>query len=291
MFFFDLGKLPGQQSMLVFHALARMDIEALVIVSPQRPLVSIGYFQDAAQEIDIPFCRGAGIPVMRRELGGGATYLDENQIFYQLIWKKENRFFPRAVDDIFPWFSEAPVETYKTFGIQAEYRPLNDIITAEGKKIAGQGGGNVGECMVFVGGILLDFDCKTMSRILRVPNEQFRDKVYKIMEENLTTMKKELGSLPDRKEVVAVLRDQFEKRLGKLEKGSLKAELIQQMEELETWMTSEQFLHQKTPRVPQGVKIKEGMELLYGNEEKIHSPGMESGDFTETILTSVKQSH
>jgi lipoate-protein ligase A len=264
MLFFDLGKLPGQQSMLVFHTLARMGIEALVIVSPQNPLVSIGYFQDAAQEIDIPYCRAAGIPFMRREVGGGATYLDENQIFYQLIWKKENRLFPRAVDEISPWCSEAPIKTYKAFGIEAEYRPLNDIITAEGRKIAGQGGGVIEECMVFVGGILLDFDCKTMSRVLRVPDERFRNRIYRTMEENITTMKKELGILPERKEVVAVLRDQFKKRLGKLEKGFLTGELIQGMKELEVRMTSEEFLYQKTPRVPKGIKIKEGLELPYG---------------------------
>ena len=59
MFFFDLGKLPGQQSMLIFHALARMGIEALVLVSPKIPLVSIGYFQDAPQEVDLKYCREA----------------------------------------------------------------------------------------------------------------------------------------------------------------------------------------------------------------------------------------
>jgi len=37
-----LGKLPGQQSMLIFHALARMGFEGLVIVSPKIPLVSVG---------------------------------------------------------------------------------------------------------------------------------------------------------------------------------------------------------------------------------------------------------
>jgi len=88
MLLFDLGKLPGQQSMLIFHALAGLGIEALVIVSPKIPLVSIGYFQDAEQEVDLPYCRESGIPFMRREVGGGATYLDENQVFYQLIWRK-----------------------------------------------------------------------------------------------------------------------------------------------------------------------------------------------------------
>jgi lipoate---protein ligase len=264
MLFFDLGKLPGQESILVFHALARLGIEALVLVSPQSPLASIGYFQNAAQEIDLPFCSTARIPVMRREVGGGTAYLDDNQIFYQLIWKKENPLFPRAMDEIFPWFSESPVETYRAFGIRADFRPASDIVTKEGRKIAGQGGGDVGECRVFVGGILLDFDYRTMSRILKVPDEGFREKVWKIMEENLTTMKKELGEIPPRNEIVAVLREKFEQKLGRLEQASLNPEITTKMKDLEPWMTSDEFLHQKTPRAPKGVKIKEGLELIYG---------------------------
>jgi lipoate---protein ligase len=261
---FDLGKLPGQQSMLVFHALARMEIEALVIVSPQTPVVSIGYFQDAEQEVDLAYCRENGIPFMRRELGGGATYLDGNQVFYQLIWKRDRPRFPVAIHEIFPWFSEAPVETYRSLGIQAEYRGVNDIITGAGRKIAGEGGGNIGDCMVFVGGILLDFDYKAMSRILKVPDEKFRDKVFKTMEENLTTVKRELGTIPPREEVVAMLRDKFEKKIGRLQPAPFHAGILQRMVELEEWMSSDAFLHKKTPKVPKGVKIKEGLEILYG---------------------------
>jgi lipoate-protein ligase A len=250
--------------MLIFHALARMGVEALVIVSPETPLVSIGYFQDADKEVDISYCKESGIPFMRREVGGGATYLDRGQVFYQLIWRDDNPKFPRAVEDIFPWFSEAPVETYNAFGIQAKYRPINDIVTKEGRKIAGQGGGNIGKCKVFVGGILLDFDYKAMSKILKVPDEKFRDKLFKTMEENLTTMKKELGTIPSRDEVVSVLKEKFGKRLGKLEPASLNPEIHEKMRELELWMTSEEFLHKKTPKIPKGVKIKEGLKILYG---------------------------
>ncbi|MGZ3512657.1 MAG: lipoate--protein ligase family protein [Thermodesulfobacteriota bacterium] len=294
MLFFDLGKLPGQQSMLTFHALARMGIEALVIVSPESPLVSIGYFQDATQEVDLQYCRESGIPFMRREVGGGATYLDENQIFYQLIWKKDNLKFPRAVDEIYPWFSQAPVETYRAFGIESEFRVVNDIITKTGRKIAGEGGGNIGDCMVFVGGILLDFDYQAMSRILRVPDEKLRDKVYQTIEENLTTMKRELGTPPPREDVVKVLKGQFEKVTGKLQPASLNSETLQKMKEIESWMTSEEFLLKKTPRIPNGVKIREGVEVLYGlhkakgglirtaeeiSERKIQDVTI-SGDFT-----------
>ena len=264
MYVFDLGKLPGQQSMLIFDALARMGIEALVIVSPQSPLVSIGYFQDVEQEVDLQYCKKSGIPFMRREVGGGATYLDENQVFYQLVWRKNNKRFPKAIEHIYPWFSEAPIETYRTFGIEAEFPPVNDIVTKKGRKIAGEGGGNIGDCMVFVGGILLDFDYKTMSSILKVPDETFRDKIYKTMEENLTTMRREVGTIPPREEVVAVLKEKFEKRLGSLEPASLNPKIIEKMKQLELWMTSEEFLLKKTPKIPRGIKIKEGVEVLFG---------------------------
>jgi len=259
-----LDKMAGQDSMLIFHVLARIGYEGLVIVSPSKPLASVGYFQDAAKEIDLEFCANADIPVMRREVGGGATYLDGNQIFYQMIWNRKNPKFPNNVKKIFEVLSEPACETYQKFGINAMFRAENDIITDKGKKIAGEGGGDIGDSMVFVGGILLDFDYVTMSKVLKVPDEKFRDKIYKSMEENLTTMKRELGEIPPREDVKRVLIESFEKLTGKLEPIEFDEETIRKMRELEKVFTSDEFLFKKTPRIPQGVKIKEGIEILYG---------------------------
>ena len=259
----NLGKRPGQQSMLVFHALARLGFEGLVVVSPRIPLASVGYFQDAEKEIDLAYCREAGIPVMRREVGGGATLLDENQIFYQVIWNKKNPKFPKSIEAIFEFLSQPPCETYREFGIEAHFRSANDIVTTQGKKIAGEGGGDIGNAMVFVGGILMDFDYESMGKIFRVPDEKFRDKIYKSMEENLTTMKRELGCVPEREHIVDVLIRKYEKFLGKLEVSSLPSQTVDKMIELERWFTSKEFLFKKTPRIPTGVKIREGIEILY----------------------------
>ena len=260
---FNLGKLPGQQSMLGFHALARIGFEGLVVVSPKTPLASVGYFQDTEKEVDLDYCKKTDIPVMRREVGGGATYLDENQIFYQVIWNKKNPRFPKKVGEIFEFLSRPPCDTYREFGIDAHFRSANDIVTKQGKKIAGEGGGDIEDAMVFVGGILMDFDFKAMSKILKVPDEKFRDKIYKSMEENLTTMKRELGAAPDRESVVRVLIEKYEKILGKLELINLSSDTLDKMMELERWFTSESFLFKKTPRIPEGVKIREGVEILY----------------------------
>jgi len=258
-----LENMPGQQSMLVFHALARLGFEGLVIVSPEIPLASIGYFQDASKEIDLNYCKKANIPVMRREVGGGATYLDKNQIFYQCIWKKGNKKFPRKIKDVFSDLSQPVIRTYNDFGIKAMFRPENDIITKNKRKIAGEGGGDIGDSMVFVGGILMDFDYKTMSKILKVPDEKFRDKIYKTMEENLTTMKREIGHMPNRNDVVTSLINNFESQIGKLKEINLDRTTIDKMIELEEYFTSDKFLFKKTPRIPKGVKIREGVEILY----------------------------
>ena len=258
-----LDQLPGQDSMLIFHVLARIGYEGLVIVSPSVPLASVGYFQDAEKEIDLEFCKSAGISVMRREVGGGATYLDGNQIFYQMIWNCKNSKFPANIKKIFELLSQPACETYRTFGINAHFREENDIVTDTGKKIAGEGGGDIGESMVFVGGILMDFDYQTMSKILKVPDEKFRDKIHKSMEDNLTTMKRELGTLPERAEVIQSLINNYEKLTGKLKPAILTKETMNKMIELERWFTSDRFLYKKTPRIPYGVKIREGVEILY----------------------------
>ena len=69
MYLLDLGERPWEQSMLIFHALARMGIEALDIVSPTTPFLSIGYFQDVKQEVDLEYCKKEGLPIIRREVG------------------------------------------------------------------------------------------------------------------------------------------------------------------------------------------------------------------------------
>jgi len=259
----NLENLPGQQSMLVFHALARLGFEGLVVVSPDIPLASIGYFQDAAKEVDLDYCQNNDIPIMRREVGGGATYLDRNQIFYQCIWKRGNKKFPVKIKDVFSELSEPAIGTYGDFGIKTRFRPENDIITKDNRKIAGEGGGDIGEFMVFVGGILMDFDYKTMSRIIKVPDEKFRDKIHKTMEENLTTMKREIGYMPNRNEVVKSLVSHFESKIGVLKEISLDQTTVDKMIELERYFNSKKFLLKKTPRIPQGVKIREGVEILY----------------------------
>src|SRR4030042_174849 len=106
--------------------------------------------------------------------------------------------------------------------------------------------------------------------------------------------RREVGTIPPRDEVVAVLKEKFERKVGRLEPASLNSKIIEKMKQLESWMASEEFLYKKTPKIPKGVKIREGVEIYYGlhkargglvrTAEEISGKEIEditiSGDFT-----------
>jgi len=115
-----------------------------------------------------------GLPVLRREIGGGAVYLDRNQLFYHFIFPRHRA--PAAALDLFPWFIEPVLRTYRSLGIAAQYRPINDIHVA-GRKIGGTGAARMDRAEGVVGSLMFDFDVQTMARVPKVPSEKVRGKV------------------------------------------------------------------------------------------------------------------
>jgi lipoate-protein ligase A len=173
MHLYDLGSVPWTDSQLIYHALPRLGREALVLLSPATPYVCIGYHQDLEKELDAEFCRTSQIPIFRREVGGGGVYLDNDQLFYQLVIHKDNPLAPHDKTSFYRRFLQPPIETYREIGIPAEYKPVNDIITGN-RKISGNGAAEIGEYLVLVGNLILDFNYEMMTRVLRVPDEKFR---------------------------------------------------------------------------------------------------------------------
>lgn len=258
---FNLGEMPGLDSVTVFHALARLGIESIVVASPQDPIVSVGYFQDIDESVDLIFCREHGILVMRREIGGGTTYLDKNQVFYQLILRKSNPNIPARIIERYRLFSKPPLRTYRRFGIQASFKPVSDLCTREGRKIAGEAGGDIGECIVFAGGLLLDFDCRTASRTIRSPDKTFRNMLYKSMRKSLTSMKLELGKAPRKEEVESVLIEEYEDLVGPMKQTRLTPVVRDLMTQLEKELTSaRRTCRNLSPRTQ--VKIAEGVSVV-----------------------------
>jgi lipoate-protein ligase A len=260
---YDLGSVGWAESQLIYHALPRLDREALVLVSPADPYVCIGYHQDLDQEVDVEFCRAHGLPIFRREVGGGGTYLDNDQLFYQLILHKDNPLAPRDKASFYRKFLQPPIDTYREIGIPAEYKPVNDIV-ANKRKISGNGAGEIGDYLVLVGNLILDFNYEMMTRVLKVPDEKFRDKVYKSLQENLGTIRRELGGVPPRESLVASLARNFEKVLEPLPSGEMDDELREEVARLASSFLKDEWLY-KIGRRMEGrtVKIAAGVEVKH----------------------------
>jgi lipoate---protein ligase len=212
---YRLESVSWQDSQLLYHALPRLGREGLNLLSPNSPYVCLGYFQDPGQEVDVALCRQHGIPIFRREVGGGAVYLDGEQLFYQLVIHRDNPLVPAGWEAFYHRFLQAPIAAYRALGIPAEYRPVNDIV-ANGRKISGNGAAEIGDYFVLVGNLIVDFNYEMMARVLKVPDEKFRDKVHKTLQDNLSTIRRELGSVPPREELWDLLAAKFAEVLGPL---------------------------------------------------------------------------
>ena len=268
---YQLETVSWQDSQLLYHALPRLGREGLILLSPASPYVCIGYHQDAAQEVDVDYCRQNDIPIFRREVGGGAVYLDGAQLFWQLVIHKDNPLVPVGKDAFYNKFLQAPIEAYRALGIPAEYKPVNDII-ANNRKVSGTGVGEIENHIIFVGNLIVDFDYEMMARVLKVPDEKFRDKVYKTIYENLSTIKREIENVPPNDELWTLMVDKFAATLGPLDAQSkVDDEWRAKTGELaEQFLTDEWLFRGRPQREERKVKIRAGVEVRH----KMHkAPG------------------
>lgn len=259
-----LDRVPWPDSQALYHAAAYLGREMLIILRPATPYFCLGCHQDARQEVDLEYTTQNGIPLLRREVGGGAVYLDGEQLFYQFILRKDHPGLPASKGELYRMILQPVVETYRKFGVNAEFRPVNDII-ANGRKVSGNGAAEINDMVIVVGNFILDFNYEMMSRVLRVPDEKFRDKVYKTLSENLSTFQRETGTIPTTAELAADLRQRVEALLGPMvEITEVDATLRQKADERFAEMFTDEWLYEndlRKERHPE-VKIRDGVFVL-----------------------------
>lgn len=260
---YNLGTAPWQDSQAIYHALAHLGREGLILVEPATPYVCLGYHQDAAKELDLDYIKQEGTPLFRREVGGGAVYLDRGQLFYQFVFHKDNPRLPKTKEAFYRQFLQPVVDTFNDLGVPAVFKPVNDII-ANGRKISGNGAAEIGETLVLVGNFIVDFNFEMMSKVLKVPDEKFRDKVFKTLSENLTTIPREAGRTPANSEIAARLLARCELLLGTFTPRQVDTELRAKADALLAEYLQPEWVYYNDRRVRHGteIKIAEGVYVI-----------------------------
>jgi lipoate-protein ligase A len=296
--FLDLEGVEPVVSQAVYEAVAiarhrGIVTDTLIICWPKSPLVCVGYFQEVDKELDVDYCEMKKIPIVRRILGGGAVYLDSNQVFYQIIGERGGKIIPLDIEAIFRKLLVAPVRTYKEMGIPVVYKPVNDI-EVEGRKISGNGAGEVDGISILTGNIILDFDYDEMTKILKVPDEKFRDKLTKSLRERVTTVKRELGFVPPRQDVKRSLVKHFQETLrvefasGSLtkEEESLLRKLLREKYLSKKW-TYENSGRHKALSQPRIVRVSGRSTVGQGLYKSVGGLIRVTAEFTENRINDV----
>jgi len=239
-----LGLTDSWRTQAVYHAVAELMQEdspdTLILCRPREPYVCLGYHQVYEAVLDHQLCRRRELPVFRRQLGGGTTYLDADQLFYQCVLHHMRA--PVLFQDLYERVLSAPVETLRRLGLNAQLRKVNEI-EVDGRRIAGTGGARIGDACVVVGNLLLDFNYCALPQLWRVPWESFRELAATALQEHLTTLR-HLNASAAVETVEPLLLDSFAEALGNcLQEGRLTDEEELRSRDIATRMASDAYLH------------------------------------------------
>ena len=264
----NLGIIPSWQTQAIYHALAEQMGEGkqdtIVICRPATPYLCLGYHQVFESIFDQVECNRRGLPVYRRRLGGGATFLDQNQLFYQCIF--HHKHMPAMFKDIFAFALAAPVLTLCHLGLNAALCETNEI-EVDGKRVAGTGGGLIGDAAVVVGNLLFDFDDEAMTAVWRTPSIPFRMLAQKALRDHLLRLNSLLENI-SMEAVTERLIQSFSEMMGRpLQPGELSSDEMNTAKEIagELGSADSLALHQaNTPPEPMHVlKISARASIRY----------------------------
>jgi lipoate-protein ligase A len=176
------------------------------------PTALVGRHQLLSREVKLEHCRTHGIGFARRVTGGGALYFDEGQLGWELVFNRATLGIA-TLAELAREICEAAAAGLSTLGIDARYRPRNDIEVG-GRKIGGTGGFFDGDTLFYQGTVLVDLDARDMLAALNVPQAKLAKRALDSAAQRIVTLKELFGAAPAIEAVQEALLAGFRDRLG-----------------------------------------------------------------------------
>jgi len=188
------------------------------------PCVLLGYNQKPADVVNEAFCRENNIEINRRISGGGCIYMDSGTLGWEITAKKNTKGIPGNLNEMYRLLCGGTVSALKKFGIDASYKPINDVLV-DGRKLSGAGGTELDDSFIFHGSVLVDFDADTMMKALKLPVKKDENNKIPDIKTQIVCMRELLGAAPSMKDVKDRLANAFAEILGiEFEIGGLESE-------------------------------------------------------------------
>lgn len=215
--FIDLDLVDGYFGAAFFEAVGwhvgSGDVpETIVFWQVTSPVVYLGYHQYVEEEVREDYCALNDIGVVRRILGGGCGFCDENQVLYSIIGG-EDGVIPYDVRAAYAFVLRGVLLALDKMGLRGEIEGKRNAVYVGGRKISGNAQGRFGGAVLVNGSLLLDFDFDRMDMALENPTKNL-DGVERARD-GMTTLAELLGTPNvDLGNVKRLLRNGFEEALG-----------------------------------------------------------------------------
>lgn len=271
----DTGLLSGAENMAWDEALLAARVQGIIpdtlrYLRFSPPAALVGYHQAITEEIRVDYCAQEGIDINRRITGGGAVFFDEGQLGWELIASRRSLSLGLTMEEITGAICRAAARGLETLGLEAQFRPRNDI-EIQGRKISGTGAAFEGDVFLFQGTLLIDFNLEHLIKALRIPVEKLNDKELTSARERVTSLKEQLGRAPSLEEV----KEALERGLGSgLGVGFRAGEITEREEDL---------FRQRLPRML-SKKWIQGNRIPFRPQEVLRSIHKEDGGLIRTAI-------
>ncbi len=219
----------------------RMVPNTLHLYRRARPTVSLGYFENAEEVLDMDAVRSHGVDLVRRLSGGSAVYTDPGQIIYAVVVDSE--MVPESPNETFALICGGVIKALDLLGVKADFKPINDVLVNR-RKISGSAQIRKAGVVLQHGTLMVDTNFDAMFDVLKM-RKTGRSK------DSVTSLAKELGEAPSMERVKHALIEGFSSTFGVIiERGVLTHFEERKIEELvETkYGLAEYTLKTRTPR-------------------------------------------
>lgn len=173
----------------------------------ERPAIIIGSFQSLKNEVDIEATRKLGVEIVRRATGGGAMFVEPGTAITYSLYAPGELVDGMSFAESYAFLDNWVLKALNELGIDAFYKPLNDISSSKGK-IGGAAQKR------YSGGMVLhhvtmayDMDAAKMMQVLRIGREKLSDKGTASAAKRVDPVRSQTG-LP-RREVIDRMKASF----------------------------------------------------------------------------------
>ena len=169
--------------------------------------IIIGAFQSLKNEVDMDEATAMGVEVVRRATGGGAMFVEPGTAITYSLYAPPELVGETSFADSYAFLDAWALKALNDMGVDAHYKPLNDIASTKGK-IGGAAQKR------YAGGTVLhhvtmsyDMDGEKMMRLLRIGREKLSDKGVTSAAKRVDPVRSQTGL--ERAEVIRRMIDTF----------------------------------------------------------------------------------